>query len=181
MTKAAVVVVDMLKDNVKDGSPFTQIIPNLQQLLSSVRQKDIQVIFANDSFMPGDLIFKGKMKPHCLRGTEGEQVIDELKPLDTDIVLPKRRMSAFFRTDLDITLRSLGIDTIAVCGITTPGCVLTTVFDGFANDFYVVLLEDCCTAAKQSQHDAIINILQEMPVAPMIRVMNMGEFLGSIP
>ena len=181
MAKLAVIVVDMLKGNISADSPYRRIIPNLQRLVSSARQRDIPVIFANDSFMRGDFLFTGKMKPHCLRGTEGEQVVDELKPHDGDIVVPKRRLSAFFRTDLDITLRTLGVDTIAVCGIATPGCVLTTVFDGFSNDFSVIVLEDCCAAAQQPHHEAIVNILREMPLAPLISVMNLDEFLYSGP
>ena len=179
MLKVAIIVVDMLKGNISANSPYRRIIPNIQRLLSSARERGMPVIFANDSFMPGDFLFKSKMKPHCLRGTEGEQVIDELKLYDCDIIVPKRRLSAFFRTDLDITLRTLKVETIAVCGITTPGCVLTTVFDGFSNDFMVIVLEDCCAAAKQQHHEAIVNILRKMPLAPLLSVMGSDEFLES--
>lgn len=187
MAKVAVVVIDMTKDNADEDSPFgigeegRKIIPNLQQLIATARQRGIQVIFANDSFMPGDFLFQGKIKPHCIRGTEGENVIDELKPGDTDIVLPKRRMSAFFKTDLDVTLRTLGIDTIAVCGISTQGCVLTTAFDGMANDFYVIVLEDCCACHKKSQHDNAINLLRAMPTAPRLLIKDTSEFFDSLP
>ena len=53
----------------------------------------------------------------------------ELDRLPRDMVLPKRRFSAFFKTDLDQTLRTLDVDTVLVGGISTNFCVLTTALD----------------------------------------------------
>jgi len=50
-------------------------------------------------------------------------LIDEFEAHSEDIILPKRRFSAFFKTDLDITLRTLEVDTIALAGINTDACV----------------------------------------------------------
>ena len=128
--KPAVIVVDMLKDNLKESprNPYLQegrdIIPNLQRLLEESRKREFPIIFACDSFLKDDFIFKGRMKVHSLRGPKGAEVVDELKPEPADIILPKRRFSAFFKTDLDQTLRTLGVDTIIVTGITTEVCVL---------------------------------------------------------
>ncbi len=114
--KPAIIVVDMLKDSFKEGSrlPITRegrkIIPNIQRLIEESRKKEFPIIFACDSFLKDDFIFKGRMKVHSLRGTKGSEVVDDLKPEPTDIVLPKRRFSAFFKTDLDQTLRALGIE-----------------------------------------------------------------------
>lgn len=183
MRKTAIVVVDMIKDNVDTNAHFgigeegRKIIPKLQHLLSAARQAAMPVIFANDSFMPNDFIFQGRVKPHAIRGTRGTDVITELGPQQGDIVLEKRRFSAFFRTDLDLTLRELGVDTIAVTGIATEGCVLTTVFDGIANDFSVILLEDCCASARRSNHDAIVGIYRGSPMEPLLRVLCLEEFL----
>src|SRR4030065_1949034 len=139
--KPAIIVVDMLKDTFKEGSqlPITQearqILPNLQRLLVESRKKDFPIIFACDSFLKDDFIFKSRLKVHSLRGTKGAEVIDDLKPEPTDMVLPKRRFSAFFKTDLDQTLRMLGVDTIVVTGITREVCVLMTVIDGLTHVF----------------------------------------------
>ena len=123
--KPAIIVVDMLKDNLKESSRNTYfqegrtIIPNIQKLLEESRKREFTIIFACDSFLKDDFIFKGRMKVHSLRGTKGAEVVDDLKTEPTDIILPKRRFSAFFKTDLDQTLRVLGVDTIVVTGITT--------------------------------------------------------------
>ena len=152
--KPAIIVVDMLKDNIKEGSrhPITvearSILPNLQKLLSESRKRNFPVIFACDSFLKEDFIFKGKMKVHSLRGTKGSEVVDELRPEPTDTVLPKRRFSAFFKTDLDQTLRVLDVDTIVVTGMTTEVCVLMTAMDGLCHDFSAILLEDCTASSR---------------------------------
>ena len=79
--RPAILVVDMLKDNFKASprNPYYQegreIIPNLQRLLREGRKRRFPVIFACDSFLEGDFIFKGRMKVHALRGTKGAEVI----------------------------------------------------------------------------------------------------------
>ncbi|MCL0104635.1 cysteine hydrolase [Dehalococcoidia bacterium] len=101
------------------------------------------MIFANDSFLPEDFIFQGgRIKPHAIMGTEGAGVIAEFEPHESDIILEKRRFSAFLGTNLDTTLRDLGVDCIAVAGISTPVCVLTTVLDGISHEFKVIILVD---------------------------------------
>jgi nicotinamidase-related amidase len=181
--KPAIIVVDMLKDTFKEGSrlPITQearqILPALQQLLKESRSRGYPIIFACDSFLKGDFIFKGKMKPRSLRGTEEAEVVDDLKPETTDMVLPKRRFSGFFKTDLDQTLRTLEVDTIAVTGITTEVCVLTTAMDGLCHDFSVIILEDGCASRNKAFHEACLNLYRDFALYPLLRIMTIKEFL----
>ena len=105
-------------------------------------------------------------------------MIDELPVLESDIVLPKRRFSAFFKTDLDMTLRTLRIDTIAVTGLTTEVCVLSTVLDGLANDFNSVLISDCCASRSRETHDAVVAAFSRFPTYPTLRVRTAEEFLA---
>lgn len=170
MTKPAVIVVDMLKDNIDIDSPYrigdegNLIVPNIQGLLKFSREKSIPIIFANDSYLPADFLFKGRMKPHCIQGTRGAEVIDEFGPQKGDIILPKRRMSAFFKTGLEDDLRARNIDTIIVCGISTTACVMTTAMDAFMNDFYVIVAEDCCAARTRSDHESAVQVLRSLHV-----------------
>ena len=184
--KPAIIVVDMLKDNLKESSrnPFVQeggaIIPNLQRLLKESRKRGFPIVFACDSFLKDDFIFKGRMKVHSLRGTKGAEVVDDLKPGPTDISLPKRRFSAFFKTDLDQTLRVLDVDTIIVTGITTEVCVLMTVMDGLSHDFSVILLEDCSASRSKEFHQGCLNLYRDFALYPLLRIMNLEEFLKEI-
>jgi len=184
--KPAIIVVDMLKDNLKESprNPFFQegksIIPNLQRLLEESRKKGFPIIFACDSFLEGDFIFKGKMKVHSLRGTKGAEVVDELKPEPSDIILPKRRFSAFYKTDLDQTLRVFGVDTIIVTGITTEVCVLMTAMDGLSHDFSAILLEDCSASRNKDFHQGCLSLYRDFSLYPLLRIMNLEEFLKEV-
>ena len=184
--KPAIIVVDMLKDTFKEGSqlPITQearqILPNLQRLLEESRKKGFPIIFACDSFLKDDFIFKGRMKVHSLRGTKGAEVVDDLKPAPTDIILPKRRFSAFFKTDLDQTLRTLGVDTIIVTGMTMEVCVLMTVMDGLSHDFSAIILEDCTTSRSKEFPQGCLNLYRDFSLHPLLRIMNLEEFLKEV-
>ena len=184
--KPAIIVVDMLKDNLKESSrnPYFQegraIIPNLQRLLEEGRKRGFPIVFACDSFLEGDFIFKGRMKVHALRGTKGAEVLDELKPEPTDIILPKRRFSAFFKTDLDQTLHVLGVDTIVVTGITSEVCVLMTIMDGLSHDFSAILLENCSASRSKEFHEGCLNLYRDFALYPLLRIMTLDEFMKEV-
>ena len=184
--KPAIIVVDMLKDNFKESSqnPFLHegrtIILNIQRLLVESRKREIPIIFACDSFLKEDFIFKGRMKVHSLRGTKGAEVVDDLKLQPTDIILPKRRFSAFFKTDLDQTLRTLGVDTIIVTGITTEVCVLMTAMDGLCHDFSVILLEDCSASRSKEFHQGCLNLYRDSTLYPLLSIMTLDEFIKEV-
>ncbi len=184
--KPAIIIVDMLKDNLKEGSrhPIIQearvIIPNLQKLLKEGRKNRFPVVFANDSFLEGDFIFRGRMKVHALRGTKGAEVIDELRSESGDIILPKRRFSAFFKTDLDQTLHTLRVDTIIVTGITVEVCVLMTAMDGLSHDFSVIILEDCTASQTKEMHQSCLNLYRNFILYPLLRIMTLEEFLKEV-
>jgi nicotinamidase-related amidase len=184
--KPAIIIVDMVKDNLKESprNPVyreaNQIVPNLNKLLDEGRRKGIPIIFACDSFLENDFIFKGRMKIHSIRGTHGAEVIEALRPLPTDIVLPKRRFSAFFKTDLDQTLRTLGVDTVIVTGITTETCVLMTAMDGLCHDLSVILLEDCTASRSKDLRERCLDLYRDFALGPLLRIMTLEEFLKEI-
>lgn len=177
MKPYALIIVDMIKDNVdtKRNSKFDmqvgKIIPKINELSENFRRRSSPVIFACDSFLPNDFIFKGRMKPHALRGTGGDQPIDELNPCKTDHILLKRRMSAFYKTDLDQSLRLWGIETIVVCGIVTNVCVLLTAFDGIQNDFKSIIVSDGSTSYDDSIHEMTLKIYDKFALEPLFRVL----------
>ncbi|QXJ22552.1 cysteine hydrolase [Actinomadura graeca] len=81
---------------------------------------------------------------HNLVGSPQTQVMPELEPGEDDIVIEsKHRLSSFVDTELEGTLRQLGIDTLLLIGINTNTCVQCAAFDGFNRDFRIVLVSDC--------------------------------------
>jgi nicotinamidase-related amidase len=184
--RPAVVVVDLLLDNVHGdpASPVARaalaIVPAVNRLLAAAHQHDWPVCFACDSFLPGDALFGGRMKPHALRGTPGAEPIPELDRRPTDEVLRKRRFSAFFKTDLDQTLRTRRVDTVLVAGIATNFCVLATALDAVCHDFHAVLVEDACAAAKPEWHDATLSCYRRNVLHPLLRVQTVEQVLADV-
>ncbi len=181
IVKPVVIIVDMLEDNYGDRfnkeREEERIVPLVRDFLKICRDVSIPVVFACDSFLEGDFIFGGRMQPHAIRGTNGARVLDDLETQPGDMVLPKRRFSAFFKTDLDQTLRTWNIDTVAVGGIATHFCVLATAFDAVCHDFRSVILEDLCAAYKKEIHDNALNAYRYSPIHPLLNVMTSSEFL----
>ena len=167
--KKAVIVVDMQKDNV--GRFCKEIIPNIKFLIEKAREKGIPIIYACDSRYREDSLFKRVgMPPHTIRGTEGAKVIEELSPKETDVVVEKRMLSAFFGSDLDFTLREKEIKTLIVTGIRTEGCVLKTVLDAFELGYEVIVPADCCASPIPEAHEFILRYLQGFKFStPMLK------------
>ncbi len=81
---------------------------------------------------------------HNLEGSPQTEILPELGPEPTDIVIrSKKRLSAFYGTDLEFVLRSRRISTVILAGINTNTCVLCTAFDAFNQDFQVIVIRDC--------------------------------------
>ena len=158
------------------GEEGLKIIPNLQELIRICREKSLPLVFANDALVPDDFMFQSRMKPHGIAGTDGVRIIDELETQPHDLIVPKRRLSAFFRTGLDITLKDWGIDTIVVGGVAAEICVLSTAYDGVSLSFRVIVLEDCCASRFKNIHENVISILKASPMYPLLKVMTLEEF-----
>ena len=85
----------------------------------------------------------GRESRLLIRDTWDTDIVPELKPQASDIVIYKTRFSGFYQTDLDATLKKLGIKYLIVTGVTTSICVESTVRDAMFRDYLCVLLKDC--------------------------------------
>ena len=179
--KPALVIIDMVKDNFKESTklpitPFAiEIIAPLNRLIGVFRKHQWPIVFSTDAFHDDDFIFKGRMQPHSLAGTEGAAVVDELDKAEGDLWLPKPRFSAFFRTGLEKWLQEKEITLCAVGGISTHFCVLTTVMDAICHDFKAVLLEDCSAASSREIHEQTLNCYRRNPLYPLLKVAASAE------
>lgn len=182
--KPAIIIVDMLEGNytkpIQGIREDEKIVPVVREFLKQARTLGIPVIFACDSFLEKDFIFRGRMKPHAIRGTQGTKPLQELEPQESDIILDKRRFSAFFKTDLDQTLRTFGVDTVVVGGINTHFCVLATAFDAVCHDFATIILEDASAAFKKEIHDNFCDAYRNSAIYPIFRVMKTSAFIDEL-
>ena len=155
--KYAVLVVDMLNDFVTGALKCDRglaIVPKTAELLEGMRKKGVPVIFCNDAHIKGidhELKLWGD---HAIAGTEGAEVIPELKLCKDDYVVPKRRYSGFFQTDLDILLRELGVRTVIMTGLHTHMCVRHTSADAFCLGYDVVVAKEATDSFTEEDYKA---------------------------
>lgn len=172
----ALLIIDMVKDNFVESrnlpiTPFARAaIDPLNKMIEVFRYQKWPIVFSTDAFHEEDFIFKGRMHPHSLAGTEGAEVVDDLDMQADDLWLPKPRFSAFFNTGLEKWLRERGVGLCAVGGIATHFCVLTTVLDAICHDFQAVLLEDCSAAFSKQVHEQTLASYRCNPLYPLLRV-----------
>ncbi len=182
--KTAVLVIDMVKDNLelshneKLAARGRDIVPAVNRLCAGARERGWPVVFSTDSFLPGDFLFKGRMPEHSLRGSEGAEVSGLLEMEPGDVWLPKRRMSAFFKTDLDQSLRLWGVERVAVCGLMTPYCVLLSALDAVCHDFCAVMVEDASNAPNEALHAGCLDLYRKSPLRPLLTVQTVDQVLA---
>jgi len=156
-----IVVIDMLNEFCKPGGAmvlpgYERLVAPQKTVIDAGRAAGSPVLFVADTHRKNvrqDREFL-KRTSHCLEGSWGAQVIDELEPRPDDLYIVKRRYSAFFNTDLDLTLRDLRVDTLVIVGVVTNICVRSTVHDGFFLGYQVVVPEDCVAATGPREQES---------------------------
>jgi nicotinamidase-related amidase len=95
-------------------------------------------------------------------GSADAQILPEIAPQPTDVVLNKVSRSAFSSSGLDQVLRNMGITGLAVGGVATNACVAATAFDAADRGYRTVLIEDACAAIDRLLHDATLLIFSHL-------------------
>jgi nicotinamidase-related amidase len=126
------------------GDTAPLIVPFIRRRLDRQRLSHQPVIFLQDAHDPDDAEFE-KFPPHCIQGTWGSEVIDALAPQAGELVIPKKRYSGFYNTDLAHHLRRLEVAKVEVVGVCTSICVMDTV-GGLANRDYPVVVPEAGVA-----------------------------------
>jgi len=128
-------VIDLVKGFCEEGRPLycgasvKPVISFARKLIEGYNQRDETVIFPCDNHDADDVEFE-LFGPHCIAGSEESEIVDELRGLARNqIIVPKKRYSSFFGTNLAELLTGLGPDLVEVVGVCTNICVLYTVED----------------------------------------------------
>ncbi|MBI2017219.1 MAG: cysteine hydrolase [Candidatus Rokubacteria bacterium] len=172
--RRALIVVDMIHDFAHEGGALycgpsmEKIIPVIQNELDRARAAGEPIVYLTDAHMPDDAEFQ-MFPPHAIVGTKGAEIVPELAPSEADVVIPKRRYSGFFGTDLDITLRERGIDTLRLVGDCTNICVLYTAADARNLGYAVEVVENGVTSFDEDAHRNALKELEKTLGAKMLR------------
>jgi nicotinamidase-related amidase len=183
----ALVLVDMQRDFVEPDGAFAQLgidvsvysamRPRLAGLLHAARASGVLVVHLQNTALPhrrsdspAQIRFNMRMHAAARRGgpalrytvagTTGHDIIPDLAPVSSDLVVGKYRSSGFWGTNLDMLLRSNDICSVVVTGCTTEGCVDSTARDALFCDYYVVVARDCVASDDAAQHEAAMLLLE---------------------
>lgn len=171
--KTAILVVDMLNDFVtgalKCDRGLTTIEPN-RKLIEAAHKTGVKVIFCNDAHIK-DVDHELKLwGDHAIAGTKGAEVIPELKPIDVDYVVPKRRYSGFFHTDLDLLLKELGVEDVIMTGLHTHMCVRHTSADAYCLGYNIYVAKEATNSFTEEDYQYGLKYLKEVYGATVLSV-----------
>src|ERR1700746_1418015 len=176
----ALVIIDMQRDFMEPGgfgetlgndvSQLARAVKPIGAVLSAAREAGMLVIHTREGHLPdlsdappakgerGDPSLRigdpGPMGRILIRGEAGHDIIAELYPLDSEIVIDKPGKGAFYATELGDVLTKYGIENLLVCGVTTEVCVNTTVREANDRGYRCIVLADCCGSYFAEFHDA---------------------------
>lgn len=164
--RTALVVIDVQNDfcDPVDFPAARPMLPRLQRLLAAARAAGVlviytQVVMSERTKTPVWLSrYAGRPNRHfyCEEGSPGAEFYPETKPEPGDVVVVKHRYSAFIGTDFELVLRAHGITSLVFTGITTNGCVESSVRDAHQRDYWVVTVADCTAAATPELHEGAL-------------------------
>lgn len=154
-------IVGDIQRGITGAYPFArQVLPSLTELLPRARAAGILVVFVRIAFRPnrtdvpsGNTLIATFFDAGDLfhEGADGTMIDLPVEP--EDVVVLKRRASAFAGTDLEIVLRARDVDTIAIAGVATSAMVAATCYDAADRGYRITVLRDGCADGDPAVHD----------------------------
>ncbi len=151
--KTAILVMDMQVGIVTRYAQTGDFLAPVSAAIAAARAASMPVIYVAVAFRPGFPEVSPSNKsfstikqrpPSALTAMTTVEIHPAIAPQPTDIVVTKRRVSAFSGSDLEVVLRAQGIAHLVLCGIATSGVVLSTLREAADKDYQLTVLADCC-------------------------------------
>jgi nicotinamidase-related amidase len=174
----ALLVMDVqpgIVDRIPERDEYLQ---RVEAAVAAAHESGIPVIYVVVGFRPGFPEVSGRNKSFgALRETAPPFMVDPqpaLAPEDGDVVVVKRRVSAFSGSDLEVVLRARDIRRLVLAGIATSGVVLSTVREAADKDYEITVLADLCADFDPEVH----RVLLEKVFSRQADVITSEEWLG---
>ena len=171
------------------GEEAWPAVAAIRSLIDKCHDKGLPVIYTTsvrreDNWDTGSWGWKnsrGVERPVVAQSNvDGNQIVEEIAPSPTDIVILKQKPSGFFGTNLTSYLTLLGCDSVIVTGTTTSGCVRATVLDAFSQNYRVALAEEGCFDRSQASH--AINLCDmNAKYADVVKTAEVLSFFDTLP
>lgn len=157
MTRTALLVIDMQNSFLHPDGENTyetahEVVAPVQSLIAAARAAKTLVVHVADRHRDGFEDFEQRYLPkHCVSGGFNAEFFDGFGPQgqDNEILIVKRRYSAFFATELALFLNEQRIERLVICGVKTNVCVRATAQDAFAHGFDVVVPREATNSNRE--------------------------------
>lgn len=163
------------------GQPTARAI---RRLLEAARGRRVPIFFTTvpDRILPAQHGhgWKPRNYPTDPDRPHHGQILEELRPLEGEAVIPKPRSSSFFGTNLVAMLIFQQVDTLIVTGIATSGAVRATVVDAFSHNYRVFVPEECCGDMAVVSHKVSLFDMH-MKCADVLPLDAVLEYLAGLP
>jgi len=170
--QTALLVMDMQVGTLGMVKDAAVLITNVKTAIKRARAKKMPVLYVTVTFRKNypeisdrNMLFSGIKQGQMGSFTENDaitQIHPDLAPEPDDVRIYKRRFSAFTGSDLEVILRSLGVENIILCGVFTSGVVLSTTREAADKDYRITVLSDCCGDPDQEAHRLLIEKILPM-------------------
>jgi len=163
MDVTVLLVMDVQRGVVERFADDPGYLPRLQRAVAAAHASGIPVVYVRVGFRPGHPEISTRNRSFSAVASAGRfadgdpaaEIHPAVAPEPGDLVVTKRRVSAFTGSDLDVLLRGLGAGTLVLAGIATSGVVLSTLRQAADLDYRLVVLADGCLDADPEVHQVL--------------------------
>ena len=162
----ALLVMDVQVGIVARFAQAGDLLKPINTAITAARAAQIPVIYVVVAFRPGYPEISPRNKSFSTIKRQQSSLQAAMTPMEihpaiapqpTDIVVTKRRVSAFSGSDLEVVLRAQGISHLALCGIATSGVVLSTLREAADKDYQLTVLADCCVDSDEEVQRVLLS------------------------
>jgi nicotinamidase-related amidase len=141
------------------------VLPNVRRLQDAFRVRGLEVIHTRIQSLTRDGRDRSpghkRLRLHAAPDSKEAEFLEEVAPLENEIVINKTASGVFNSTNIEYILRNLGINGLFVVGVYSNECVSTAIRDACDLGFYVTLISDGCATVTPELQNATITTMKD--------------------